>query len=486
MSITQLLAGGGTMGARIQAHDWASSPLGPPKTWPLSLQVTLSNMLRSKLPTYLVWGPELITFYNDASLPLRGVRPEALGQPLSEAWAEVWDVVSSPIKQALRGEATYLQDVPVVIIQRRGHPEMTWWTGSFSPVLSETGTVGGVLITLLETTERVLTETALRESEELFRQFAEHSTDVLWVVDAKTREMEYVSPAYERIWGQPLETMRARAQWEETVHPDDRDRTIQAFRGVQRGETVSHEYRIVRPDGSMRHIHATIFPILDEHGTVRRIGGVARDVTQHDGSMVYVVDGNVDSRRTLALRLQDAGYQVQQFTSAPALLEVAPVLLPGCVVLDTRTPEAGGLTIPKELKGRRSGLPVVVLGEAHGNTAVGVQAMKAGAVDYLDMPCQPEQLLEAVASALASIRDVAERDQTAELARARIAALPAREREVLDRLLAGGTNKTIARDLGISPRTVEAHRARVMERVGAQNLPELVRIAVAAGLQTKP
>jgi FixJ family two-component response regulator len=236
----------------------------------------------------------------------------------------------------------------------------------------------------------------------------------------------------------------------------------------------------------MRRIHATVFPIFDEQGKVQRVAGIARDVTQHDGSMVYVVDGDEDSRRELSLTLQEAGYQVKLFASARAFLEVAPVLVPGCVVLDTRAPEAGGLTIPKELKARRAGLPVIVLGEARGNVAVGVEAMKAGAVDFLETPYRPQQLLEAVASALASIRDVAERDQTAELARTRIAALPVREREVLDGLLTGGTNKTIARDLGISPRTVEAHRARIMERLGAQSLPELVQIAMAAGLQAKP
>jgi PAS domain S-box-containing protein len=609
-------------------------------------------MLRSKFPTYLVWGPELITFYNDASLPLRGTRPEALGQPLRQAWAEIWDVIDLPIKRALRGEATYLQDVSVNIVQRKNYPEETWWTASFSPVLDEAHAVGGVLIVLQETTERVLTEqhlrflvdlstrlrgiaeardvmttaaemlgrhlqsnrvgyaelsetgesfaverewteaaissfageyqvrdfgllieselkagrtvrisdalqdrfvsdekvassfiqarsravvivpliksgglvatlyvhqtdprhwrddevalaqevaertwtsvlraraeTALRNSEQLFRQFAEHATDVLWVVDANTRGFEYVSPAYERVWGRPLETIKSRTQWEETIHPDDRDRTVQAFQGVLRGETVTQEYRIVRPDGSMRHIHATVFPILDEHGAIQRIGGVARDVTQHDGSMVYVVDGNEGSRRELLLQLQEAGFQVKPFASVHAFLEVAPVLVPGCVVLDTRAPEAGGLTIPKELKARRAGLPVVVLGEARGSVAVGVEAMKAGAVDFLEASCHPEQLLEAVASAMASIRDVAERDQAVEHIRAQVATLSVREREVLDGLLAGGTNKTIARDLGISPRTVEAHRARIMERLGAQNLPELVQIALAAGLQGKP
>jgi FixJ family two-component response regulator len=202
--------------------------------------------------------------------------------------------------------------------------------------------------------------------------------------------------------------------------------------------------------------------------------------------MVYVVDGNEGSRRELLLQLQEAGYQVKAFASAQAFLEVAPVLVPGCVVLDTRTPEAGGLTIPREMKARRAGLPVVVLGEAHGIVAVGVEAMKAGAVDFLETSFRPEPLLEAVASALASIRDIADQDETVGLARTRIAALAPREREVLDGLLAGGTNKTIARDLGISPRTVEAHRARIMERLGAHSLPELVQMALAAGLQAKP
>src|SRR5690606_35917179 len=115
-------------------------------------------------------------------------------------------------------------------------------------------------------------------------------------------------------------------------------------------------------------------------------------------------------------------------------LEVAPVLVPGCVVLHMQLSDAGALTIPKELKARRLGLPVIVVGEAQGNVAFGVQAMKAGAVDFVDAPYGRERLLEAVASALASIREIAGRDQAAELAKARIAALSVREREVLNGL----------------------------------------------------
>ena len=119
-------------------------------------------MLRSKMPTYLLWGQQLITFYNDACLPLRGIRPEALGQPLPQVWAEIWDVASPLVTQARRGEATYVQDVPVWIVQRKGYPEETWWNASFSPVMAETGDVGGVLIIIHETTERVFGEQRLR------------------------------------------------------------------------------------------------------------------------------------------------------------------------------------------------------------------------------------------------------------------------------------------------------------------------------------
>jgi PAS domain S-box-containing protein len=644
---------GSTMGARIQAYDWSGSPLGPIETWPEALRVTLGNMLHSAFATYLAWGADLITFYNDPALRLRGTRPEALGQPLPQAWSEIWEIVSPMVTRALRGETTYVQDVPIDIVQRRAYPEETWWTGSISPVMDGADQLGGVLIILQETTERVLTEqrlqflvdlstrlrgvaeareimataaemmgrhlranragyyelseggesfaverdwtdattpsfagehrisdfgplvdhelragrtvciddalahpltaedhvaaeflqagkrstviaplvrdgrlvaslyvhqteprhwrddevslvqevaertwtsilraraeTALRDSEERFRQFAAHSSTVLWIQDLETHEMEYVSPAYEAIWGEPVEVaLRDPGHWAKALHPDDRDRASTTLERVRRGEEGTHEYHIIRPDGGVRWIRDTFFPIRDEQGRIRRVGGIAQDLTQHEGSIVYVVDGDEASRRDLSLLLQGAGYEVKSFASAQSFLEMAPVLVPGCVVLDTRSPEAGGLTIPRELKARRAGLPVIVLGEAGRNVAVGVQAMKAGAVDFLDMPYQPEQLLDALASAQATIRERAEQDQATERGKALIAALPPREREVLDGLLAGGTNKTIARDLGLSPRTVEAHRARIMERLGAQSLPELVQIAVAAGLQSKP
>jgi FixJ family two-component response regulator len=130
-------------------------------------------------------------------------------------------------------------------------------------------------------------------------------------------------------------------------------------------------------------------------------------------------------------------------------------------------------------------LPVIVMGESGGGALFAVRAMKAGAVDYLEMPCSSETLLSAVATALADVQGAAERDRSLELARSRIAGLSPREREVLERLMAGGTNRTIAKDLGLSPRTIELHRSNLMERLGVRTIGEAVSVATTAGLRPR-
>jgi FixJ family two-component response regulator len=181
--------------------------------------------------------------------------------------------------------------------------------------------------------------------------------------------------------------------------------------------------------------------------------------------------------------LRDAGYRVRVFSSGKSFLEAAPALAAGCVVLDICRSGAGGLVIPRELKARRIGLPVVVLGDAKGDVSFGVQVMKAGAVDFLPVPYGSNQLLAAMGSALASTHEEDEQNQEAERGRRRIAEMSEREREVLAGLLAGKTNKAIGRDIGLSPRTVESHRAHVMQRLGVQTLSQAVLIATSAGLQ---
>jgi len=772
------LEGGGLMAERIRKHDWSSSPLGPIPTWPQALRTALGIMLGSGFPTYVVWGPSLVSFHNDAYLPVLGSRPDAIGVPVPQVWPDIWDALGPVVADVLRGEARSYVDLPLTTM-RNGYPEQTWSTCSYSPIRDGTGQVGGLFCTVHDTTDRVIrerrlkflvdlrerlrdltdprdvvslaaemlgrtlgadrvgygevddggevlaverdwtsdgtpsfagrhrladfgegpidelrngntlriddvltdprtaekaalggclltvrraslvvplvkegrwcsvlyvhsavprhwqrhevelaqdvadrtheavmraraetavkeseeryrqlfeaitqiawsadtegrvdfwnsrwsaytgltneagynsgwaaaihpderqrivetwseavrtstpmefeyrlrradgayrwhleralpardsggnvvrwygtvtdiddlkrAEEALKQSEERFRRFAENSTSVLWTIDTATMRLDFLNASYRQVWGDRPEPMPwSYDAWMETIHPDDRREVAEALGRIRdEGAVEVKEYRIVRPDGTVRWIQNTGFPIRDDHGTVVLVAGIAHDITQHDGSMVYVVDGDEGSRRETAVLLQGAGYRVKSFATAQAFLDVASVLVPGCVIVDGRAPEAGDLRIPKEMRTRRNGLPVVMRGDARSDFEAAISAMKAGAADFVDVDSGRDRLLEAVSTALASIRDVAERDQAVELARVRISSLSERELAVLNGLLAGGTNKSIGRDLDISPRTVEAHRAKIMERLGAASLPDLVQIAVSAGMQAK-
>ena len=209
-------------------------------------------------------------------------------------------------------------------------------------------------------------------------------------------------------------------------------------------------------------------------------------MTIRTGSLVYLIEGDEAARNEFQLLLIRAGYSVKAFASGADFLAVAPVLALGCVVLDSRSPATGGLMVPRHLKANGSPLPVLMIGRSNGDVASAVQAMKAGAVDWIEMPSDPDVLLTAIASALADIRAVAEQSREVELVRGRVAAMSTRERQVLEGLLAGGTNKTIGRDLGISPRTVELHRASVMEKLGVQNLTKAMLLIAAAGIGPIP
>ncbi len=193
---------------------------------------------------------------------------------------------------------------------------------------------------------------------------------------------------------------------------------------------------------------------------------------------VHVIDDDEAVRDSLALLLESAGLPVRCYASAVAFLEIAAALDVGTVVTDVRMPQMDGLTLQRRLSEIGCRLPVIIM-TGHGDVPIAVEALKAGAADFLEKPFDDRHLLETVRQALtASERAQREVLATAEVA-ARLTSLTPREREVLDRLVAGQPNKTIAYDLGTSPRTVEVQRARVMEKMGARNLPELVRMAIA-------
>jgi two-component system response regulator FixJ len=196
---------------------------------------------------------------------------------------------------------------------------------------------------------------------------------------------------------------------------------------------------------------------------------------------VHVVDDDPAVRRSLERLLDAAGFHVVSYQSPAAFLNAASGLSAGCVLLDIRMPGVDGLEVQARLNRLRVNLPVIVM-TGHGDVPSAVRAMKAGAVDFLEKPFDDETLLNAIGGAFAKASRLIGGDREAVRAAQRIATLSPREREVLDALLAGRQNKVIAFDLNISVRTVEVHRARMMERLGTKQFADAIRLAVMAKL----
>lgn len=200
-------------------------------------------------------------------------------------------------------------------------------------------------------------------------------------------------------------------------------------------------------------------------------------------AIVFLVDDDASVRKALSRLLKSAGYQVQSFASAREFLEahVAEVADQGCLVLDVSMPGLNGFDLQKKLAATSAVLPVIFI-TGHGDIPMSVRAMKAGAVDFLPKPVNDKTLLAAVEQALARAeREVGERTELASVQR-RVASLTPREREVMALVVRGFLNKQIAFELGTVEKTVKVHRARVMEKMAARSLPELVRLAERAGM----
>ncbi|BDL41881.1 PAS domain-containing sensor histidine kinase [Methylorubrum sp. GM97] len=247
----------------MRAHDWSASPLGAPETWPAPLGTVVGLMLGSAFPMFAAWGPSLGYLYNDAYSVMLGARhPDALGRPFRDVWPEIWDEILPFIERAMRGEATYQEDLPLRML-RKGFEEDTWWTFSYSPIRDVDGTVKGMFCACVETTEAVRSSSELASlNVDLERQVLERShelkhlwdtsPDLLLVIDFEG-VFRKVNPAWTTLLGYAPEELVGR-HVSEFVLPEDDALTRDAYELAAGGGLPVVENRYRHKDGSIRWI----------------------------------------------------------------------------------------------------------------------------------------------------------------------------------------------------------------------------------------
>ena len=197
--------------------------------------------------------------------------------------------------------------------------------------------------------------------------------------------------------------------------------------------------------------------------------------------VIHIVDDEDAIRRSASFMLKTSGFDVRVWPSGVAFLKDVRNVEPGCILLDVRMPEMDGLEVQEALLESGVAMPVIVL-TGHGDIGIAVRAMKAGAIDFIEKPFEKAALIAAIESGFAQLDDKDGRAARAHDASIAIAGLTDRERDVLEGLAQGLPNKTIAYDLGISPRTIEVHRANLMAKLGVRSLSDALRLAFAAGM----
>ncbi|TYL91503.1 response regulator transcription factor FixJ [Bradyrhizobium rifense] len=196
---------------------------------------------------------------------------------------------------------------------------------------------------------------------------------------------------------------------------------------------------------------------------------------------VYVIDDDEAMRDSLNFLLDSSGFGVTLFDNALSFLDALPGLAFGCVVSDIRMPGLDGIELLKRTKAQNSPFPILIM-TGHGDVPLAVEAMKLGAVDFLEKPFEDDRLVTMIEAAIRQAEPVAKNEAVAHDIAARVTSLSPRERQVMVALIAGLSNKLIAREYDISPRTIEVYRANVMTKMQANSLSELVRLAMRAGL----
>ena len=418
--------GGGTMGALIRHHAWATTPLGAVQNWPRGLRTIIRLMLNTRHPMFVFWGPTLACFYNDAySVSLGPERhPSALGRPGREVWAEIWDTIGPQIEEVMSGRGATWHENHLVPITRHGRREDVYWTYSYSPIDDDdavTG-VGGVLVIGNETTAQVLAEKQRAEADEEFRALGENQPNLCWMAKAdgwiywyNRRWFEYTgtTPADMDGWG-----------WQSVHDPELLPFVMERWTAaIAEGAAFEMTFPLRGADGVFRPFLTRIEPVRNEEGVITRWFGSNVDISEQQATAE-------------ALRQSGARFRAIQETSIDGFMMLESVRDgPGLNILDSPITdfrwlyanEAAERMISKPRSwflGRR------LLDEMPGNREEGlfdayVQVVETGAPWTREFTYRHEGLdiyLRAVAAKVGdgfaiSFADLSERRQAEELAR---------------------------------------------------------------------
>ncbi|WP_114188895.1 PAS domain S-box protein [Microvirga aerophila] len=256
------LEGGGEMGARLRAHDWSTSSLGPPEAWPQSLRSLVNLMLSAKQAMFVAWGPDLAFLYNDDYIPVFGAKhPDALGRPFSEVWADIWEQISPIVERTLAGEASWYDDL-LIPMERYGYREETWFSFSYTPVRDESGAVAGMFCAATETTSKVLNQRALRESEERATGVLNGMDEAFVLLDREFRVLQINAKGLQ-LENIPESEIIGRRHWD--LWPGTEDLQVGRIYKQAMADRVPamFENRYVWPDGRDAWIEVRVYPSVD-------------------------------------------------------------------------------------------------------------------------------------------------------------------------------------------------------------------------------
>ena len=293
------------MGELTRNFNWSQTVIGSPGEWPQSLRTTVSNLLRSKFPMFLWWGPDMIQFYNDAyrpSLGNNGKHPYALGQNGKECWPEIWDIISPLHRQVqTTGEATWMED-QLVPIYRNGKIEDVYWTYSYSSVLDDEGNHAGILVTCNETTEKVNTFNKLLNSEQRFHNLVSEATIGIVVLIGAEMRVEVVNEAYGKLLNRTVDELKGKNLFD--LIPEAADPFRQLLDNVRNtGETLylyDQGYSVDSKAGTINgYLNLVYQPYREADGTISGILALCQDVTEQVNARKKIEEARQDLQHTI-------------------------------------------------------------------------------------------------------------------------------------------------------------------------------------------